>query len=325
VNGREPPVPPRGAAAPAIGPGSTPAPGPGPSAAAGRAGSLLAVHTAVFLFGISGLLGKMVDTPPLVIVFARAFLAALVLGALVILRAGGRPRLSRRDLLLLGITGAILAAHWFSFFQSIRVSTVAIGLLAYSTFPIFVTFLEPLFFPERLRGRDAALAAVVAAGLVLVIPDYSIAGSAMQGALWGVASGLTFAILAVMNRRSVRSLSPLVIGAGQNAAAALVLAPWIALAPPSLSVRDLVILLALGVFCTALAHVLFIRGLSRVRARTASVIAALEPVYGILLALAILREAPAPRTIAGGAIIIACAMLAGLREAGDGSGPRQSL
>ena len=40
-------------------------------------------------------------------------------------------------------------------------------------------------------------------------------------------------------------------------------------------------------------------------AHTASVIAALEPVYGIALALALLGEVPGPRTLAGGVLIVA--------------------
>ena len=42
-------------------------------------------------------------------------------------------------------------------------------------------------------------------------------------------------------------------------------------------------------------------------AHTASVIAALEPVYGILLALVLLREVPAMRTVAGAIMIVGAA------------------
>jgi drug/metabolite transporter (DMT)-like permease len=51
-----------------------------------------------------------------------------------------------------------------------------------------------------------------------------------------------------------------------------------------------------------------------VTAHTASVIAALEPVYGIVLALAFLDELPGVRTIAGGALIVAAAVIATRRS-----------
>ena len=80
----------------------------------------------------------------------------------------------------------------------------------------------------------------------------------------------------------------------------------------------------LGLACTALAHTLFIGALAAVNAHTASVIAALEPVYGIVLALALLGEVPGPRTLAGGALIVAAAVIATRRShlATVGSGRR---
>jgi drug/metabolite transporter (DMT)-like permease len=63
-------------------------------------------------------------------------------------------------------------------------------------------------------------------------------------------------------------------------------------------------LLVLGVGCTALAHTLFIAGLRQMTAQLASLLAALEPVWGILLAILLLGEWPSVRSLAGGAIIV---------------------
>jgi drug/metabolite transporter (DMT)-like permease len=76
-----------------------------------------------------------------------------------------------------------------------------------------------------------------------------------------------------------------------------------------MSGRTLGLLAALGVFCTAAAHSLFIDGLKRVTARTASIISSLEPVYGILLAFAFLNEVPSGRTVSGGAVILAATLV----------------
>ena len=78
--------------------------------------------------------------------------------------------------------------------------------------------------------------------------------------------------------------------------------------------REIMLLIVLGLCCTALAHTLFIGGLAVVTAHTASVIAALEPVYGIVLALAFLGEVPGARTIAGGVLIVAAAVIATRRS-----------
>ena len=276
---------------------------------------LAQVHAAVFLFGLSGLLGKMISAPPLVIVFGRAAMAALALGVFLLGRKPGtaETRSIWRALFLVG-SGALLAGHWWAFFQAIQVSTVALALLTFATFPLFVTFLEPVFFGERLRVREVTAALAVSAGLALVVPSFDFATRAAQGAAWGTLSGFTFAVLAVLNRKFAQQMSPVTIAAGQNGVAALVLLPWIALARPALSERDAGLIVVLGLLCTALAHWLFIRGLARVKAQTAAVLTALEPVYGILLALLVLREMPSARMIAGGAIILAATAWVSLRR-----------
>jgi len=84
--------------------------------------------------------------------------------------------------------------------------------------------------------------------------------------------------------------------------------------------RDVGLLLALGVLCTALSHTLFIASLRTVTAHTASVVAALEPVYGIALAFVLLGEVPSARTLVGGALIVGAAVIA-TRRAGRDAAP----
>jgi drug/metabolite transporter (DMT)-like permease len=72
-------------------------------------------------------------------------------------------------------------------------------------------------------------------------------------------------------------------------------------------------LLVLGVLCTALAHTLFAASLVHVPASVAAVCAALEPVYGIALAVVMLDEVPSLRTLAGAAVIVVAAIVASWR------------
>jgi drug/metabolite transporter (DMT)-like permease len=97
----------------------------------------------------------------------------------------------------------------------------------------------------------------------------------------------------------------------QEGTAALVLLPTLVfLHPVALwQPRTLVLLVALGLVCTALAHTLFIYGLGNVSAVTASLLASLEPVWGIAFALVLLGERPSTRTLVGGAVIVAATAL----------------
>ena len=275
---------------------------------------ILEIHGAVFLFGIAGLFGKLVDAPSVVIVFGRTFFASVgLLIVLLVLDKPLRPR-SRADLGMLILLGILLAVHWVTFFKAIQVSTVAIGLLTFSTFPLFVTFMEPWFFKEKLRFFDLMTAVMVLLGLWLIVPSFDMDDHITQGAFWGVIAGLTFALLSVLNRKYVAVYSALVITAYQNIIATVVLFPALFFLTWSIDVRDGVLLACLGIFCTALSHALFIRSLSHIKTQFASIIAGLEPVYGIVFAFFLLGERPGTQTLVGGCLIVGAIMAATVKQ-----------
>lgn len=271
------------------------------------------IHIAVLLFGLAGLFGKVLSCSPLYIVLGRTFFAAVAL-FLYARFISKTPLLSfeKSIVFFLILQGILLAVHWWAFFLSIQMSSVAVGLVTYSTFPLFVTFLEPLFFKEKLKPTNILIACSVFVGILLVIPDFDFSNHMTQGAFLGIMSGFTFAILALVNRKNARTSDSIAIAFYQNFFASVFLIfPILAVQAKTPQIDDLPNLIFLGVFCTALAHTLFIRSLSVIKAQTASVIAGLEPVYGIVLAFFMLNEIPQIRTLIGGLIIISATLLAG--------------
>jgi drug/metabolite transporter (DMT)-like permease len=267
--------------------------------------NLIQIHLAVLFFGVAGIFGKLIPLPAALIVLGRVAFASLFLGAALIYLGHSWRLDNRRHYIAMFGLGALLALHWWTFFQAIQVSTVAIGLLTYATFPIFVTFLEPCFFGESLQVRDIVVAFITFAGVAMVIPEFEIANRITQGVCWGILSGLTFALLSILNRRFVQIYPSLTIAFYQDLSALLLLLPTLKLLQVSVQPRDLALLALLGIVFTGIAHTCFIEGLQRIKARTASIIAALEPVYGVVLAVLILGEFPALRVCLGGSIIIA--------------------
>ena len=290
---------------------------------AGRSHTLgvLQAHAATVLFGLAGLFGKWIAAPALVVAGLRTLVAAacfaLLLAAWPRLRAAW-PRLrslgpdlgagaagnGRREALLAAVAGVVLGTHWWLFFEAIQVSTVAVALLAYSTAPGFVAILEPL-----LHRRAPAPAALLASGAVLagvawMVPRWTLDEAAALGAAWGVGAGLLFAILMLLNRRLVPVYGPVRLSFYLNLGASAVLLPWLPGIWVPLSGADWGLVLVLGIAFTVGAHTLFIGSLQRLPAHTAAIISALEPVYGIVGAAALLGEKPSLRTLAGGAVIL---------------------
>ena len=276
--------------------------------------SLLEIHLATVLFGLAGLFGKWIALSPFLIVLGRVFFASLTLGILLwAMKQSLRP-IFHRDAALLVLLGAILAGHWVTFFRSIQVSSVAVGLLSYASFPAFTVLLDPLFSKEKLDRRSLFLAGLSLAGVFLIIPRFDLGDSIYQGVLWGLVSGVSFAVLTLFNRRLAQAHSSLAIAFLEDLFATFFLLPCLIAVPLRPSFRDLLLLVILGVVCTAVSHTLFIRGMRRVRAQTASIISSLEPVYGIVFALAFLGEIPSFRTLAGGAVILTAALFVTLTE-----------
>jgi len=272
-----------------------------------RNGALVGVHAAVLLFGFAGLFGRWLDLPPTWIVLGRTAVAAVALAAL---RGIGRDPAPPFDPRLMA-NGVVLAVHWVSFFTAVQIANVATGLLGYASFPLFVLILERALHRRRWSGREAATAALVTVGLVLLVPEFALSNRIVQGLAWGLLSGLSFALLAVINRRWVAARPASDVAFWQNGWAALALLPLcLAGTAPVIGAREIGLVLVLGVVCTAFAHTLFIGGLRTLTAHTASVVAALEPVYGIVLALLLQGEVPDWRTLSGATLIVGAAIVA---------------
>lgn len=275
---------------------------------------LALANVAVLFFGLAGVLGKLSLLAAPIIVFGRTFFASLVL--LVVCwfqRVPLHPHRTRDGFLLLG-QGVLLALHWTSFFQAINVSNVAIGLLSFSSFPLFTAALEPLLLHQRPSRIQIIAALLILVGIYLLVPSFTLQNNITLGVVWGVLSGATFALLSVTNRWLGRTYASAMISLYQDGIAALVLLPVFFLTSTRFfwTPHELLILLILGVVCTALAHTLFIASMRTITAQTASILASLEPVWGIVFGVLLLGAIPTASTLLGGAIILIATLLPGI-------------
>jgi len=271
---------------------------------------VISVFLAVPFVSLTGLFGKWISLSPLMIVQWRTIFAFMALSVALIVFRKKFIFTNYREFIWLFIGGAILGAHWVSFFRSIQVSTVAIGLLSYVSYPLFTTLMEPLFFGDAKIRKNLLPTMLVLIGLVLIASstgesDELTSGFVLEGVLWGLVAGFGFAILTLLNRIHVRDQSPLFITCWQNGFAALVLIPWSFYESWIIKRNDWILLFLLGVVCTVGGHSFLINGLRYIRAQLVSLlIAGLEPVVAIFFALLFLGEIPSFKTIIGGMFIL---------------------
>lgn len=187
----------------------------------------------------------------------------------------------------------------------------------WNDFPAFIAMIERGVFGQRIGAVQGLLLLMVTAGLVLVVPTFDLLDNGTIGLLWGLGSGLAFALLTVANRRNASSMNAMQVAFWQNVVVAALVAPFAFthLGSTSLAGSDWVNLALLGVFCTGLSQFLFVKSLEGLEARTAGMIIALEPVYAIIGAWWLFGDQPSLRMAVGAALIVLATLLAAARKA----------
>jgi len=271
---------------------------------------MLNIHIAVLLFGITGLFAKFITLPSTMIVFGRCLFAVIFLFFVLKYLKSDFKFECRKDFFITIITGLVIGVSWFFFFQSIKVSSVAVGLLSYSTVAIFTTFIEPLYFKSKIKFPDIILALITISGVYLVVPKFSISSNITVGVLLGLCAAFFSAVFTIMSRGLVKKYSSIKVAFYQYLTVAILGIPFFLTDAPHISIKNLILLIILGVIFTAFANTLFISSLKVISATKANIILTLEPIYGIILGIIILHERLGIRLIIGGIIILSCAFIA---------------
>lgn len=276
--------------------------------------SLISLHIAVMLFGLSAVLGQFVTAPAVIVAGGRVICSSLLLFLLSIAGRASLKLKSRKDYGIAVFAGIVLAVHWTTFFQAIQSSSVAIGTITFSTFPLFLTFLEPLLFREKLKVTSVLSAAVLLLGVFITIPEFSLENQITIGILWGMVSSLSYAVLSLANRYLSRSYAARTVCLYEQGTAAVVLLPAILFVKTNWTTQNILGIAAIGFICTAFAHSLYVAAQRKVKAQTAGIISGMETVYGIVYALLFLGEVPGIRELIGGAVILGVALVISLRK-----------
>lgn len=271
--------------------------------------ALLMAHIAAVLFGLTGILGAVIQGSAEAITFGRSLFA--VVGLWMILYWQKKPVLRGITLFkgwMLVLSGSLLAVHWVTFFIGIKVGGVAVATLGFASFPAFIALIDWLVFKDRITQREWILLLLVSIGLILVTPQFSFRDSGTIGLLWGILSGFSFGLLAVVNKRGVKGIDAMQVAFWQNSVVMLLLLPFALSKMTSLTTMDWFYLALLGIFCTGLSHYLFVKSLEQLNARVTGMIIALEPLYAILFAWWLFATVPTLKMVFGGALILLAIM-----------------
>ncbi|MFN2459012.1 MAG: DMT family transporter [Chitinophagaceae bacterium] len=255
--------------------------------------ALLQLNAAVFLWGFTGVLGRLITLSETWLVWYRLLVTAVSLWIIYFLLKKIR-KLPLKSILFIAFIGTIQALHWVCFYGSVKYANVTIALTCLSTSALLSAFIEPLLLKKKFDGIEILLGVFAIAG-ILVIYNSHIHFS--LGIVIGLVSALLTAIVSVLNKKIINDFTAETITIYQLTGGFLGLTLLLPLNDylfPAAQVYptklDWLWLFILSWVCTIFTFFLYITSLKKVSAFTMNLILTLEPVYGILLAFVIFKE-----------------------------------
>jgi drug/metabolite transporter (DMT)-like permease len=255
--------------------------------------AFLQMHTAVFLWGFTGVLGRAISLDSAWLVWYRLLITVISLWVLYYFLKKIR-KISFPSALTIGGIGFILVLHWICFYASIKYANVTIALTCLSTTALLSSLLEPLVLRKRFDAFEIILGLFAIAGIVII---YNTHVQFSVGIVIGLLSAVLTVLASVLNKKIIDRYQPEQITLYQLTGGFVgltLLLPLVYFFFPSNQLfptnMDWLWLFVLSWVCTIFTFFLYIRCLKKLSAFTLNLTLTLEPVYGIFLAFLIYKE-----------------------------------
>ncbi|WP_375252606.1 DMT family transporter [Dokdonia donghaensis] len=273
---------------------------------------ILEINLAMLFVSTSGVLGRYIDLPPAVTIGIRSFLAMLLLGLFVKWK-GFSFKLARKDILAIALSGVFMGLHWITYFYSLQLSNVAIGMLSLFTYPVMTSLLEPVFLKTQFSKMHLLLGVLVLIGIYFLAPSFDTENDYFLAILIGLLSALCFAIRNLLVKTKIGSYNGSVVMWYQTLVIAIMLIPAYFIFDAEGFVKELPYIGMLALITTALGHTMFLFSIKRFSVTAASLMGSVQPIYGIILGIIFLNEIPGWRTVLGGSLILFSVVVESLR------------
>jgi drug/metabolite transporter (DMT)-like permease len=290
----------------------------------GRTARAYAMVAASFLLvGLSGTLVTWATAPASLLLVLRFAIAALAIAAVF----GRRRRLTglwdRALWPRLLVMGAFDAAALLLYFVAIRETGVAIATFVFFMQPVWVALLAPRLLGSATERFVYVAIGLALGGLVVLLVPAALGDSvhvSVLGLAAGLASGVCYAGFALVTKGLTRRLESIALVLTECVLDTLFLLPlalWQVLGTGySLTSRDLLVALILGLLVTAVGYTLWMEGMRWVPVQRSAVLGFLTPVAAPIYALVLLGQPVTAWMVAGGALILAAGFLV-MRGQGD--------
>lgn len=278
--------------------------------------SYLHLHVIVFIWGFTAILGKLISLEALDLVWYRMLFASVIM-TFVVLFNKEKMKVPFNVLVGFIVSGIIIAAHWLTFYQAIKVSNVSITLACLSTGAFFASILEPIFYKRKVIWYELLFGVIVVVGLGII---FNVETKYKTGIYLAVTSAFLSALFSVINGKYAKEYNPNIISLYELSSGVFFISIYLFFAGSftpaffALSINDLIWLFLLSSICTAYAFSASVKVMKFLSPFTVMLTINLEPIYGIILALLIFddTEEMTPMFYVGALVILATVIANGI-------------
>jgi drug/metabolite transporter (DMT)-like permease len=246
---------------------------------------------------------------PVIVAFYRmAFATVFLLPASIKLHRSEIAGLTRRDLLLLVVSGFFLALHFLSWITSLQYIPIAASVMLVASHPLFVVIAAHFLLGERATRRSFWGIAIGLGGTALISYEgLSGLGTALRGDALALLGAIALVGYFLIGRSARSRISLLGYTTPVYAACSVFLLACSAFAKENLiryEPSDWLYFVALAIVPTILGHTVLNWAIKHVRASAVSISLLGEPVVAAFLAFGFFAQRPSRSTVVGGVFVL---------------------
>lgn len=265
-----------------------------------------------------GTIGYFVDKIPLKsgeIALYRAVSAVLLIGLYMLFtKQKISSDISKKDLLLLFLSGVLIGINWILLFEAYNYTTVSVATLSYYFAPVIVTVGAAILFGEKMSLKRWICVGGSAVGLAILtgLGDTANSNQHIKGIAFGLCAAVFYASVVLLNKY-IKGADGIQRTFLQFSSATAVLLPYVLLTGGinigTLAPTEIASMLTVGFLHTGIAYCLYFTAIKKIPGQQVSVLSYIDPLVAVIVSVSFMSELLSVLHIIGGVLILGFTLL----------------
>jgi len=275
--------------------------------------NIIELNIAIIFISTSGVLGRYIDLPVPTIIASRALLASIFIYIYCKWKKFDF-NIKKKDRLAFIAGGLLMGLHWLTYFYTLKLSNIAVGMLLLFTYPVITAFLEPIILKTKFQKIHLVLGVMVIIGVYFIVPDFTDEKVYIKTLGLGIFSAICFSLRNLIMKAKSNEYNGSILMLYQLIIITICLSPFFFTLDNTGFVNQLPGNLILALLTTAIGHTYFLYSFKKFSTTSVSIISSSQTIYGIIIGVFFLKEYPDISAILGGGLILTSVVIESFRS-----------